>query len=150
MAYRDFHDLPERTTSNTILCDKEFSIAKNLKYDGYQRDLASMVSKFFDKISSGSIISAKRATSKILAAPNRFVGDAVEREIISNQKLPKELHKAIIRKFEKGKCTHLLRRTFWGVFLADMQLLSTVKIINNFVFHYALSTFSVNTHGLFL
>ena len=34
--------------------DKVFNIAKNLKYDEYQRGLASMVYKFFDKNSTGS------------------------------------------------------------------------------------------------
>ena len=40
MAYGDFKDL-ERTASDKILRDKTFNFAKNLKYDGYQRDLAS-------------------------------------------------------------------------------------------------------------
>ena len=31
--------------------DKAFNIAKNPKYDGYQRGLASMVYKFFEKSS---------------------------------------------------------------------------------------------------
>ena len=55
MAYGDFKDLAKITTSDKILRGKAFNIAKNLKYDGYQRDLASMVYKFFDKksISSG-------------------------------------------------------------------------------------------------
>ena len=35
--------------SDKILLDKAFNIAKNPKYDGYQRGLASMVSKCFDK-----------------------------------------------------------------------------------------------------
>ena len=35
MAYRDFKDLPRRTT----LHDKAFNIAKNSKYNGYQRGL---------------------------------------------------------------------------------------------------------------
>ena len=39
MAYGDFKDLR----------DKTFNIAKNLKYDGYQRGLASMVYNSFDK-----------------------------------------------------------------------------------------------------
>ena len=43
MAYRDFRDLPKRAAS------KAFNIAKNPKYDGYQRGLASMVCKQFDK-----------------------------------------------------------------------------------------------------
>ena len=34
--------------------DKAFNIAKNLKYDRYQRGLASMVSRFFDKKYFGS------------------------------------------------------------------------------------------------
>ena len=40
MAYKDFKDLTRRTTSDEILRDKAFNIAKNLKYDGYQRGLA--------------------------------------------------------------------------------------------------------------
>ena len=47
MAYRDFKDLARRTASNKILLDKAFNIAENLKYDGYQRGLASVVYKFF-------------------------------------------------------------------------------------------------------
>ena len=53
-AYGDFKDLTKRTTSNKILRDKVFNIAKNSKYDGYQRRLASMVYKFFDRKTSGS------------------------------------------------------------------------------------------------
>ena len=43
MAYGDFKDLTRRTASDKILRDKAFRIAKNLKYDGYQRSLASTV-----------------------------------------------------------------------------------------------------------
>ena len=32
-----------------MICDKEFNIAKNRKYDGYQRGFASMEHNFFDK-----------------------------------------------------------------------------------------------------
>ena len=49
MPYGDFKGLTRRTTSDKILRDKTFNIAKNPKYDGYQRGLASMVYKFFDK-----------------------------------------------------------------------------------------------------
>ena len=48
MAYGDFKDLRRRTTSDNVLRDKAFNI-KNPKQDGYQRVLASMVYKFFDK-----------------------------------------------------------------------------------------------------
>ena len=53
MAYRDFKDLKKRTAADKILTDKAFNIAKNPKYDGYQRGLASMVYKFFDNKTAG-------------------------------------------------------------------------------------------------
>ena len=49
MAYREFKDLNRRTAADKVLCDKAFDIAKNPKYDEYQRGLASMVYNFFDK-----------------------------------------------------------------------------------------------------
>ena len=49
MAYRDFKDLTRRTASDKVLCNKAFIIAKNSKYNEYQRGLASMVYKFFIK-----------------------------------------------------------------------------------------------------
>ena len=78
MAYGDFKDLARRTASDNILRDKTPIIAKNHKYDGYQRGLASMVCKFFDKKSKGSSVA--------------------NNEIKQNLKLAKELHKPIIRK----------------------------------------------------
>ena len=58
MAHGNFKDLTIRTGSDKVLRDKPFKIAKNPKYDGYQRGLASMVYKFFNKKSSGSSITA--------------------------------------------------------------------------------------------
>ena len=49
MAYGAFKDLLRRTASYKGLRDKVFNIAKNPKYDEYQRDLASLVYNFFDK-----------------------------------------------------------------------------------------------------
>ena len=49
MAYGDFKDLARRTAVDKVLRDKAFNIAKNLKYDGYQRGLAFMVYNFFYK-----------------------------------------------------------------------------------------------------
>ena len=54
IAYGKSKDLAERTQSDKVLRDKAFKIASNPKYDGYQRELASMVYNFFDKKSSGS------------------------------------------------------------------------------------------------
>ena len=53
MAYGDFKDLKRRTFSDKVLRDKAFNIAKNPKYDWYQRGLASIIYKFFDKKSKG-------------------------------------------------------------------------------------------------
>ena len=78
MAYVDFKDLARRTASDNVLRDKAFNIAKNPKYNGYQRGLASMVYKLFDKNSTGSGVNI----------PLEF-----------NEQLAKELHKPIIRKF---------------------------------------------------
>ena len=49
IAYGDCKDLTRRTAADKVFRDKTFNIAKNPKYDGYQRGLASMVYKFFDK-----------------------------------------------------------------------------------------------------
>ena len=82
MTYGDFKDLTRRTASDKILHDIAFDIAKNPKYDGYQRDLASMVYRFFDnKTSSG----------------------AIKNKIMSKKELAEELHKPIIKKTETRK-----------------------------------------------
>ena len=47
-----------------MLRDKAFNIAKNPKYDRYQRGLASMVYKFFDKKTSGSGIKNENISNK--------------------------------------------------------------------------------------
>ena len=53
MAYGDFKDL-NGTAADKVLHDKVFAIAVNPKYDGYQRGLASIIYRFFDKKTSGS------------------------------------------------------------------------------------------------
>ena len=45
-AYSDSKDLTKRTVADKILKNKAFDIAKDPKYDGYQRGLASMVNNF--------------------------------------------------------------------------------------------------------
>ena len=57
MAYSKSKDLTKRTLSEKVLRDEAFKIASDPKYDGYQRGLASMVYKFFDKKSSGTLMS---------------------------------------------------------------------------------------------
>ena len=47
MAYEIFKDLNTRTASHNVLRDKLFNIAKNPKYEEYQRGLPSQVFFFF-------------------------------------------------------------------------------------------------------
>ena len=61
----DFKYLARRTGSDKILRDKAFNIAKNAKCDGYQRGIASIVYKFFDKKSVGSGVNV-HANNKII------------------------------------------------------------------------------------
>ena len=98
-AYADYKDLINRTKSDKVLRDKVYNIASNPEYDGYQRGLASMVYKFFDKKSMGSGINS----SSILAD---------------------ELHEPVIKKFNKTKVYSQFKDNIWGVDLADMQSLS--------------------------
>ena len=78
MAYGNYKGLARRTVSDKILRDRAFNIATNPKYDGYQRGLASMVYKFFDK---------------------QYTGSGIKNENMSNQQLADVLHKPSIRKF---------------------------------------------------
>ena len=87
--------------------DKAFKITSDPKYDGYQRELASMVYKFFYKKSTSL---GKSSGSGIVNEPN--------------YKLANELHIPIIRKFKKRKVYSSFRDNIWGVDLADMQSLS--------------------------
>ena len=56
IAYGKSKDLIKITQSDKVLKDKAFKIANNPKYDGYQRGLASMVYKFFDKKFKGLLM----------------------------------------------------------------------------------------------
>ena len=90
MAYGDFKDLKRRTASDKVLRDKAFNITKNPKCDGYQRGLASMVYKFFDKNSA--------------SFSDKFVsGSGVNILLKFNEQLAEELEKPITRNFKKEK-----------------------------------------------
>ena len=64
MAYGDFKSLAKRTVSDKILRDKAFNIAKDPKYDGNQRGLASMVYKCFDDKSADSVVNKTLESKK--------------------------------------------------------------------------------------
>ena len=110
MAYKNFKDLTRRT-ADKVLRDKAFNIAKNPKYDGYQRRIVSMVYKFFDK--------------KVASLVGKSPSDGIAKnEIISNKELAEELHKPVIRKFEKRKVHSAFIDNIWGADLGDMQLIT--------------------------
>ena len=81
MAYGDFKDLARRTAADNVLGDTAFTVAKDPKYDEYQRGMASMVYKFFDKKPAGSGI----------------------KSIPQSEQLAEKVHKPITRNFKKRK-----------------------------------------------
>ena len=94
MAFGDFKYLTRRTTSDKILHDKAFNIAKNPKYNGYQRSTFAIFDIFFD--------------TKTYTCANKFSGSGSKNENISNKELPEELHKPVIRNFRKRIYNQLL------------------------------------------
>ena len=73
--------------------DKAFNIAKYPKYDGYEKGLASMVYKFFDKKNGGAV---------------------VKYEIMQTKELAEELQKPIIRTLKKMKSILIFYRQYLG------------------------------------
>ena len=65
-AYSDSKDLIKRTVADKILKNKAFDIAKDPKYDGYQRGLASMVYKFLTQKSLRLIKNPKEVVQNTL------------------------------------------------------------------------------------
>ena len=83
--------------------DKAFNVAKNSKYDGYQKGLASIVYKCFDKKSAK--VSTNRGT--------RIVSDAVP----DNQQLAKNGKSQLLEKSKNLTYIHLLNTKFRVVIL---------------------------------
>ena len=78
----DHKDLINRTEADKVLRDKAYNIASNPKYDGYQRGLASMVYKVFDKKSMGSGI--KKDMTKSMARSSLILADEIHKPVIKN------------------------------------------------------------------
>ena len=125
MDYGRPNDLSKRTQSDKVMRDKAFKISSDPKHDGYQRGLASVVYKFFDK---------KFIRSGIFNKPSYQLAD--------------ELHKPIIQKFKKGKVYSSFRDNIRSVDLADMESLSKYNKGNKYLLR-AIDLFR-NMHRLFL
>ena len=86
MVCGHFKDFKKRTAADNVSRDKAFNIDKDPKYRVYQRELASMVYKFFDKKTAGSGVTNLADKSAIKSMPQ-------------NEQLAEELHKPFIRVF---------------------------------------------------
>ena len=106
-AYAKYKDVENRLISDQKLRNSGYDIASKPKYDGYQRGLASMVYKFFD--------------SKVIPLDKKTISG---KGIKNNKILAEELHKPVIKKFNKRKVYSQIRDNIWGVYLIDMQSLS--------------------------
>ena len=115
-AYADHKGLINRTEADKVLRNKAYDIASNPEYDGYQRGLASMVYKFFDKKSTAKRSSLERTGSGFKKLKNTTK--------LSFSILADELDKLIIRKLNKRKVYSQFKENICGVDLADMQSLS--------------------------
>ena len=93
MANGDFKDLKRITIADKALRNKAFNIAKNLKYNEYQRAFASLFHNSFDK---------------------KALVRTVKSEVICYEELAEELSKPSIRRFEKGNVHSPFMDNIWG------------------------------------
>ena len=101
MVYGNFKDLARRTSSDKVLTDKAFNIAKNIaNHDGYKIGLASMIYKVFDK---------KYASFRGKSAK----GGSVNNVIKQNEQLAEELHKLIIEILKKTRVYSSFKDNIW-------------------------------------
>ena len=115
-AYAKYKDVENRLISDHKLRNSANDIASNPKYDGYQRGLAIMVYKFFDS-------KVAPLDKKTMSGKGNAKHSSLERAE-NNKILAEELHKPVIKKFNKKKVYSQFRDNIWGVDLADTQSLS--------------------------
>ena len=111
-AYEKYKDVENRLISDQKLRSSAYDIASNPKYDGYQRDLASIVYKFFD--SKVAPLDKKTMSGKGNAKHSSL------KRTENNKILVEELHKPVIKKFNKRKVYSQFKGNILGVDLADM------------------------------
>ena len=78
MAYGKSKYLAKITQSDKVLRDKAFKMAKDPKYDGYQRGLASMVYTFFDTKSSEVMLTLNQIINSRMNFINRLLENLKE------------------------------------------------------------------------
>ena len=98
MVYGDLKDINRRAFSDKVLLDKDFKYCYRSRI--WWISTLELL-KFFDK----------KKTS----------GSGIKNESITNKEFAKEIHKPIIRKFNKRKVHLLFIDNVWGADLVDMQ-----------------------------
>ena len=74
MAYGDCKDLAKRAAADKVLKNKAFNVAKDRKYDRYQRGLAYIVYTFFNKKTKGSgVIPANKSAINFCESAMNFI-----------------------------------------------------------------------------
>ena len=104
-AYNEYKDSLNRKKSDVVLKNKALKIATDPKVNGYQRRLAAMVYKFFNK-------------------RKKRLGLNIVKNSLNNKILSEELHKRIIKIFKRRKVYSSFKDNTWGIDLADISLIS--------------------------
>ena len=104
-TYAEYKDRVNRIQSDIVLKNKALKIATDPRVNGCQRGLTSIVYKFFNERTKGSGINNKG-------------------NLLVNSQLAEELHKPIIKDFNRRKVYSSFKDNVWGVDLADMQFIS--------------------------
>ena len=119
-AYAKYKDVENRLISDQKLKNSAYDIASNPKCDGYQRGFASIVYKFFDS----KVAPLNKKTMSGKGNANHTAKHSSLEHTENIKILAEELHKPVIKKFNKRKVYSQFKDNIWGVDLADMQSLS--------------------------
>ena len=114
MAYGHFKNLNRTTAAGKVLRDQLFNIVKIQNMMDINVDLLQWFIHFLIKKTSGGATTLANKS-------------AVQNKNISNKELAEELHKTIIKKFDKRKVHSPIIDNIWDADLADMPLISKFK-----------------------
>ena len=87
---------------------------------------------------------------KLFDKKSPISGGATKSKTMSNQALEEQLHKPIIRKFEKREVYSSLTKNILGDGLLDVQLIDKYNKGIQFLICFVLLIYLVNMHGLLL
>ena len=102
-----------RKQSDIVLKNKALKIATDPRVNGYQRGLASMVYNFFNERTKRSRIN-------------------LQANSLNNEILAEELHKPIIKNFQRRKVYSSFKDNIWDVDLADMQSRCVIDLFSRY------------------